>query len=105
MKQSTPTALKVWLNGSIMSDGNQTSDASAFTWTKKFPTYDFTSNWSGGSGSPPDDNNHMYIDEFEVFSNSQWSLGSWDEATTGLMSDGTIAVAASSPTTGNFSLR
>ena len=91
-KRSTPTHATWWIDGSIPDEGDADADAAGFAWTNgKTPDFFVTSNWSG-SGSPPDDNNHLYIGLFELFADQPWGLG-FDLATTGLMEDGSIQVA------------
>lgn len=93
LKYSATTAMKVWLDGSIYRGGAQ---ASGFTFPVKFPNWDFTSNY-GDAIPPPDSVNHLYVDEFEIFSDAAWGLG-FDEATTGTMSDASIQVAVAGGT-------
>lgn len=90
-KRSATTHATVWFNGVIIDDGSRVTDASGFAWTgAKFEDISIASNWSG-NGTPPDSNNHIYIDEFEVFADTAWNLGGFDNATIGSMEDGTIA--------------
>lgn len=92
-KRSATTHATWWFNSVVIDDGARRCDASGFSYTDpKFEVINLASNWSGG-GSPPDDNNHIYIDEFEVFADTTWGLGGFDSATTGSMEDATIAAS------------
>lgn len=93
-KYDPTTHATYWNNGVIPKNSSQDpADSDGFSWTSaKFAIFDFCSNWSSAN-FPPDGANMWYVGDFELFCDATWGLG-WDEATTGLMSDATIAVAA-----------
>lgn len=83
--------VKVWLDGSIVSQGtNLVTASSGARW---YPFY-LMSNWSNNPGWEHDANNHVYWDDVEVFSDT-------GSGASGSMADATISVSGGSAPSGS----
>ena len=76
--------IRLWFDGVLTKDWDGDTHTSGGSWS---PIY-IPSNWSSNEGWEHDANNHGYVDEFEIFSDS-----SGGTATTGSMLDGTITAS------------
>lgn len=80
-------ALKVWVDGSLVWQASNVSTASSYTWTE----FLVMSNWSSNPGWEHDANNHIYWDEFEIYSDA-------GSGASGTLADATISAGGSGST-------
>ena len=84
-------AVRLWEDGVMLWEATNTNTVLGNGWTPFF----ISSNWSGPEGCcDHDTNNHLYWDDFEIFSDSTSGT-----AATGNLSDASIAVGGTPPST------
>src|SRR3989344_4064698 len=82
-------AVRLWEDGVMLWEATNTNTILSNGWTPFF----LSSNWSGAEGCcDHDTNNHLYWDDFEIFSDSTSGT-----AATGNLSDASIAVGGTPP--------